>query len=336
MTSHALLLKASHPLQPPPIIIMKHRILPLLLMIAATAVLKAQNPIFADSSTHTFAIRGNDTLRLDYYRPINPRDDHAMVVYLYGGAFINGSRNSASTRGDFAGYLQQGFSVAAVDYRKFLGTVDFDKYSKIQMLDLLDTAIAQAVEDLSEAIAYLVSHAEPLGIDTSKMILTGVSAGGITVLSLDQARVNGYARAQTLPQGFRPAAIVSYSGAIFSRRGAIRYDHAPAPTAFFYGDNDKVVPYSCIRIFNIYYGGSECLLPLFEARNFYYWSFCFSHHGHEVCAYTPYTLQEFNAFIDAVFDGRKLHYATTCTDDRFKLSAISKFTLTELIDADGT
>lgn len=314
---------------------MKRNILILTFLSILASSVAQQVPRFSDSSTHIFAIRSTDTLRLDLYHPLTPRADRATVVYVHGGAFLAGIRNSASTRGDFACYLEEGFSVAAIDYRKYLRTVGAQKMSKRQMIVNLDSAVAEATADLAAAIGYLVNNADKLNIDATKLILTGVSAGGMTVLGLDHARVNGYARAKELPKDFKPAAIVSYAGALFSLHGDIEYNSAPAPTAFLYGNSDKVVPYSCLSLFNIHFNGSECLIPIFEDNNYIYWSFCYQKHGHEVCAYTPYTLPEFNAFIDAVFAGRKPHFQTSCRDDRFKLTDFAKITLPKLVSTEG-
>ncbi len=305
----------------------------------STALLYAQKPLqgpltCADSSTHLFAVRGTDSLYLNFYCPVNPRADRATVVYLYGGAFIKGNRNDKQTRLDADALLRAGFSVAAIEYRKYFGMVEFSKLSKSKYLDALDSAFNYAAADCGAAVAFLVRHADSLNIDTTKIILTGSSAGAIAVLQLDFARANGLEAARNLPQAFRPAAVVSYSGAVFNHHGSLKYKSEPAPTAFFYGDVDKVVPYRCISLFSAHYGGSDCLISNFADNDYVYWAFRYRKHGHEVCSYLYRTMTEYTAFIDAVLAGRRIHYDSHCSSDEFPITPLSKLTLKDLLDYD--
>ena len=62
---------------------------------------------------------------------------------------------------------------------------------------------------------------------------------------------------QYLPDGFRYAGVIAFSGAIFSRRGLnYRYD-TPAPTFFLHGTADRLVPYRQIKLLNIGFYGSD-------------------------------------------------------------------------------
>ena len=317
---------------------MKKTILFVVLFLS-TALLYGQKPLkgplpCADSSTHLFAVRGADSLYLNFYTPVNPRADRATVVYLYGGAFIKGHRDDKQTRLDANALLKAGFSVAAIEYRKYFGKVEFAKLSKSKYLDALDSAINYAAADCGAAVAFLVRHADSFNIDTSKIILTGSSAGAMAVLQLDFARANGMEAASELPEGFRPAAVVSYSGAIFNHHGSLDYKNEPAPTAFFYGEVDRVVPYRCISLFSAHYGGSACLISNFDYNDYVYWAFRYRKHGHEVCAYLFRTITEYTAFVDAVLSGRRIHYDSRCSSDEFLITAVSKFTLKDLLDYD--
>lgn len=290
---------------------------------------------FADSSTHLYVVRGADSLYLNFYHPKTWRKGHPTVVYLYGGAFINGHRNDKLTRIDANALLQDGYAVAAMDYRKFFAGIDFNEVPRSQMLDILDSAFNYAAADCAAAVAYLVNNAASLDIDTAAIILAGSSAGAISVLQLDFARCNGLATAAELPEGFRPAAVVAYAGAIFNHCGPLEYAVEPAPTAFFYGEIDKVVPYRCISLFRNHYGGGECLTSIFEENNYVYWTFRYKKHGHEVSGYLHRTMAEFNAFVDAILAGRRVHYETECADDELKITPASRYKLTDLIKRTG-
>ena len=279
---------------------------------------------FADSSTHIYAVQDGDTMRLNLFRPEKAREDGASVVYLYGGAFINGDRNDHLTRRDVNALLRAGFTVAAIDYRKFLSTVDFEAVPKKQWLALLDTAIGVATADCVAAVAYLT---EQQLVDTSRMVLVGTSAGAIAVLQLDYARVNELPIVDGLPKGWCPSAVVGYAGAVFDRYGSIVYNREPAPTAFFYGEQDRVVPYGCLSLFANHYAGSECLLGNFADNDFTYWGFRYLGHGHEVSAYIHRTMNEFVAFVDAALSGRRIHYHTDCAAAELKIRPASRYSL---------
>ncbi|MBQ0016963.1 MAG: alpha/beta hydrolase, partial [Bacteroidales bacterium] len=188
-------------------------LLGLLLMVTPCV---ASGVIYSDSATYAYVVRGADTLLLDFYTPISKRQDAATVVYLYGGAFINGQRGDKQTRLDVAALLDRGFQVAAIDYRKYLSQVQLDTVSHRRVFDHLDSAIFYGASDCAAAVAFLCAHANDLGIDTSKIVLAGSSAGAISVLQLDYCRSNQLPVASLLPMGWKPAAVVSMSGAVFA------------------------------------------------------------------------------------------------------------------------
>ena len=287
---------------------------------------------YADSSTHLYVVRGADSLYLNLYHPREWRAGHPTVVYLYGGAFIHGHRNDRQTRLDAGALLRNGYAVVAIDYRKFFANVNFEEVPRVKMLDLMDSAFNYAAADCAAAVAFLVEHRDSLRIDTSAVMLAGSSAGAISVLQLDFARCNGWATAAELPEGFRPAAVVAYAGAIFNHNGALHYAAEPAPTAFFFGDADRVVPYRCISLFCNHYGGGACLTDEFADNNYVYWTFRYRKHGHEVAGYLYRTMSEFNAFVDAIFAGRRVHYDTECSSDELKVSKASKYKLSDLLN----
>ena len=129
--------------------------------------------------TFTFAQRDTLSLKMDVYQPSNPRPDHSCVVYVFGGGFISGERNNEHSRKCCQTLADKGFVAIAIDYRLFLKHAQ--KVPLLRMYTLFDTAIYQAVEDCSAAIAYICDHAAQWNIDTSRIILTGSSAGAITV-----------------------------------------------------------------------------------------------------------------------------------------------------------
>jgi acetyl esterase/lipase len=98
-------------------------------------------------------------LPLDFYRAAGRSTPAPCVVVIHGGGWDNGDRKQLPA---FNHHLaRRGYAVAAVSYR----------------LAPTTTWPGQA-DDISEAIAYLKAHAVELGIDPTRLVLMGRSAGG--------------------------------------------------------------------------------------------------------------------------------------------------------------
>lgn len=278
-----------------------------------------------------FVQRDGRSLYLDVYRPVHPRADRACVVYLFGGGFYNGARNDSESRETCAALTARGFVAVSVDYRLGLRETDMDTVGLFTLTRPFERSINWAVEDCCAAVAYLCAHADDLGIDTSKIVLTGSSAGAITVLQADYCRANHLAQASVLPSGFRPLAVVTYSGALLLRRGKLRYETPPAPTCLFHGTKDKIVNYNCFGV-STRQGlrGSSKVVKTFKRNNYPYWIMRFEGRGHEVCHYLPFTLDEFTAFVDAAAAGRRTHYDATCSDDALPTTPYTNMTIWQL------
>ena len=279
--------------------------------------------------TYTFATRDTLELKLDVYQPQHPRPDHACVLYVFGGGFVSGARNDKYSAQCCQLLADKGFVAVAIDYRLYLKHAP--KVPLLKMYTLFDTAIRYAVEDCSEAVAYLWDHSGELKIDPTKMVLTGCSAGAITVLQTDYCRVNKLAPTAKLPAAFVPVAVIPYSGGIMCRNNALKYASAPAPTCMFHGTCDKIVNY---RLFRGSLGtslfGSSSVAKVFAKNNYNYWILRFEGRGHEVAIALPPTIDEFCAFVDATLSGRQMQYDATCTDAAVKETEWSKLNLFDL------
>lgn len=281
-----------------------------LLLICASLGLQAQETI-------PFCVRGEQTLCFDLYRPAQPRPDKACVVYLFGGGFMEGSRDALESKKACKALADRGFVVAAIDYRLGLQGVKFDTIRLLQLYKHFEHAICIAVEDCCAACAYLYEHAGELNIDRDKIILTGSSAGAVTVLQTDYCRCNSLLPAAELPVRFVPAAIVSYAGAIFCDNRDLRYRKPPSPTFFLHGTKDRIVNYKRMRSSpDMSMFGTKKLAQYYKEHHFNYWVMRVEGLGHEVSCYLPITVNEFCAFVDAVLSGRVMRYdfSVTATD----------------------
>lgn len=279
--------------------------------------------------TYTFAVRDTVELKMDVYQPKHPRADHACVLYVFGGGFVSGARNEKYSVKCCQLLADRGFVAVAIDYRLYLKHAP--KVPLLKMYTLFDTAIRYAVEDCAEAVAYLWDHAGELKLDPSKMVLTGCSAGAITVLQTDYSRVNHLDVVAKLPKGFVPAAVIPYAGGIMCRNHALKYDSQPAPTCMFHGTCDKIVNYKRFRgSLGTSLFGTSSVAKVFAKNKYNYWVLRFEKRGHEIAIALPPTIDEFCAFVDAALSGRVMQYDATCTDAAVKETEWSKMNLFDL------
>lgn len=279
--------------------------------------------------THVFARRDTADLKLDIYRPARPRGDGACVLYVYGGGFAAGRRNDDYSRQCCQMLADRGFVAVAMDYRLYLQHPA--QVPLLRAYTLFDTAICWAVEDCSDAIAYLCEHADSLSIDPSKMVLTGCSAGAITVLQTDYCRTNRKPEAAALPATFAPAAVVAYAGGVFCTDGRLHYGIPPAPTCLIHGTCDKVVSYGRLRGgWNAVLHGANSLARHYSRQGYCHWILRFADRGHEIASSLPFLIDEFCAFADAALSGRAMQYDATCTDAAIKRTKWTDMTLLDL------
>lgn len=256
------------------------------------ALLLAGMMVFAqDMKTYQYAERDTLQLYLDFYTPEQVHDSTICVVYVFGGGFIGGHRDGEFEKAYFKQLVDEGFQVAAIDYRLGLkGAKNLSVFNS----DPLKDAVNMAAEDAITAIAYLLDHAKELKVNKDYIVMVGSSAGAITSLQVDYALCNGFLNYSILPDDFRLAGVASYAGAIFSKEGKVKYrNHAPAPTMFFHGTSDKLVPYKQLKLFKTGFFGTDALVKRFKKFDYPYFARRFDGYGHSVAAGGPFTVDDF-------------------------------------------
>lgn len=224
------------------------------LLLLCCVSLKAQEVV-----RHTFhyATHQGEELYLDRYmvedQTTEPRP---CMIFAFGGGFVRGERDHEYYKIYFDELAKRGIVAVSIDYR--LGLSQLPKRRGIRaMISLMDNAVNIAVEDIYAATNYVLANAEAWGVDTSKIMLSGSSAGAITALQAEWLRCNGAKCAEVLPKDFRYAGIVSCAGAIFSTKGKPRFKSEPAPMLLFHGTSDSNVPYDHASVFGIGFYGSK-------------------------------------------------------------------------------
>lgn len=233
----------------------------------------------AQSVTYKFADRDTCSLYLDLYQPSTIHSDNYCIVFVFGGGFITGQRNSRE-HVEYAKQLtERGYTVACIDYRLGLKGVDL---SGLKIVKALDKAIQLAVEDLFSATSFLLKNADEFNISPDRIILCGSSAGAITALQSDYELCNRTEIAKILPTNFHYAGVISFSGAIYSHKGRMKYQETPAPTFLMHGMCDRLVPYKSIRFGNLGFFGSHIIAKQFEKYDYAHFTRRYEGLGHEV------------------------------------------------------
>lgn len=264
---------------------MKKLILALLLLFMVVAQTFGQ-----DMKTYQYAERDTLNLYLDFYTPEHVHDSTICLVYVFGGGFIGGHRDGDFEKAYFKQLVDEGFQVAAIDYRLGLKGV---KNLGITHSEPLEKAVNMAVEDAITAVAYLLDHAKELKVNKDYIVMVGSSAGAITSLQMDYVLCNGYLNSNILPDDFRLAGVVSYSGAIYSTEGKVKYrNHKPAPTMLFHGTADRLVPYKKISLFKLGFFGTDALVKRFKKYQYPYFARRFEDYGHSVAVAGPLTVDD--------------------------------------------
>lgn len=255
--------------------------------------------------TRVFAEREGTPLKLDIYKTdsatILPQP---CLVFVFGGGFKEGTRDARLYLPYFHYFATKGYTVVSIDYR--LGMKGREAPGILNHKPL-QQAIEMAVADLYLATNYLLTQADELNIDPSLIILSGSSAGAITVLQADYMERDHNPAADVLPDDFRYAGVISFAGGIFSKEGLPSYSQRPAPTLFFHGSADKLVPYNNTRLFKLGMFGSRALTKRFRNERYPYIFYIMEEIGHEVSEYPMKEfLPEIEQFInDFVFDRKQ-------------------------------
>ena len=244
------------------------------------------NSLPEPDGTYLFASRDTCDLYLDIYNPVAGSErfvngkEKPTILFMFGGGFIRGTRDDAGYGKWFRMLTENGYGVISIDYR--LGLKGSNKVGVAQV-NVLDKAIHMAVEDLFSATTFIIDNADQLGVDPSNIVISGSSAGAISVMQAEYEICNGTSWAAVLPEGFNYAGVMSFSGAILSREGKVDFKkHNPAPTLMLHGTIDELVPYKQIAILNLGFFGSGKLVERYAKYDCNYNMYHFIDYGHEI------------------------------------------------------
>ncbi len=248
-------------------------------------------------ATYMFAQRDTCDLFMDVYEPADGSQtsidgvEKPAVIFMFGGGFIRGTRDDESYNSWFKLMTDNGYRVISIDYR--LGLKGSNKVG-IAQVNVLDKAIHMAVEDLFSATNFIIENADQFEVDPSNIVISGSSAGAITVMQAEYEIANRTSWASVLPEGFNYAGVMSFSGAILSREGKVDFKTVPCPTMMLHGTSDELVPYKQIKVFKLGFFGGGKLVERFKKFGLNYNMYHFTDYGHEIAGsmYTTFDLQD--------------------------------------------
>lgn len=219
-----------------------------LLVVFALSVMacaKAAVSSGTDKETIIFAVKGQDTLRLDKYQKREPQavSPKPVVLFAFGGGFKAGERDRKDYIPFFEFLAENGYVVVSTDYRPALKKADRSQLASVQgFVASLQNAIYTAVEDFFDATHYIIKHSKDWNVDINQMVASGSSAGAITALQAEYELCNRTELTKRLPDAFHYAGVVSFAGAICNL-GSLQWKEKPCPLMMFHGDADRTVPY---------------------------------------------------------------------------------------------
>lgn len=179
------------------------------------------------------------------------------IIFMHSGAFLIGSRLNDDMVAMCDSFARKGYVTATIDYRLGMGATinwifGFPFEIKVDEINGYRAAY-RGMQDSRAAVRFLKHNAEIYGIDTSKIFMTGSSAGSILALYniyLEKEEINAFAysspslgNADTVGvQGYgsKAAAVSSFWGAVQSPE--IIGNNA-TPVFLVHGTDDNIVPF---------------------------------------------------------------------------------------------
>lgn len=280
----------------------------LLLALSAGAQQPSRPQRSGKVETYLYAIKGNDTLYVDrHYNPekIKPGKIPTMI-YMYGGGWAFGSRG-----GNYSYLTDIGVQVFSIDYRKGLTKYGYSPAPEDEMYD----AVHMALDDLTDAIAYVLAHAEEYNVDTEKVMFSGSSAGGINTLMAIYDICNDGPYSKKFPAGWMPAGYIGYAGAVITDDTELVWKKKPCPMMFFHGSADTTVTIDKRvrpgRRNNVF--GPNYIISQLEEMEVPYWLYCEIDADHIMSykAFSGYNTNEIQTFVQKfVLQGLPLRMRT--------------------------
>lgn len=212
------------------------------------------NPIYQDVKVMSNIVYGENylfngqlaSLKLDIYMPnqlVNYQ--RPAILVLHGGGFLFGNKEDSIVVALSQFYARRGYVVYNANYRTGMTTPNQINAGK---------AYYRAIQDAKSCVRYIRKTGVDIGVDTSQIFITGVSAGALTSIGtayLDQNEIPSFINYSTLGllddasgnigYSSNVKAVVSISGGVYDTTTI--FDNETEPLYSFHGTADGVIPY---------------------------------------------------------------------------------------------
>lgn len=242
--------------------------------------------------TFLYAVKGTDSLYLDrWYDPEKITSEQSPVmIHMFGGGFAFGNRG-----GNYKYLTDIGVQVVSIDYRLGLTKYGYGPSPAEER----EKAMDMALDDLTDAMAFVINHSTEWKADASKIMLQGSSAGGLTTLRAIYDVCNDGPYSKKFPEGWMPAGYIGYAGGLYIHDPELVWAKNPCPMMFFHGSSDTSVPYEIRRdgAFNVY--GPAYIVRQLKKMGVPYWMYTEEGADHVLSykAFTGYNTHEIQTFV---------------------------------------
>ena len=277
-----------------------------ILLVSALVLLASALNAQPARETYLYAVMGDDSLFVDRHVDWSrvKGDNIPTMIYMYGGGWAYGSRG-----GRFDYLTDIGVQVISIDYRKGLTEYGYNPAPPEKM----EAAIDMALDDLTDAMAFVLKNADEWKVDVDKVMLEGSSAGGITTLMAIYDICNDGPYSKKFPAGWMPAGYIGYAGGIVTREKDLTWAKKPCPVMFFHGSADFSVAFNVQRSDDLNVYGPAYILEQMHAMEVPNWLYC-EIDGDHVLSYKPYSgynTHEIQTFVEKfVLQGLQLEMKT--------------------------
>lgn len=191
-----------------------------------------------EMKTLTYFVNDSTKLELDLFLPkTKSKEKLPLLIHVHGGGFSGGERQWDNPYVKYA--ASQGYAAASISYTLYMKGKDFGCNGKLTEKMM---AFKIAANQLWQATLFFIKNSEKYNIDTTKIFISGSSAGAETVLHAaywDNSKMSIYP--EKLPQGFKYAGVLSGAGALMDLNLITKSNLIP--TLLFHGSCDVTVPY---------------------------------------------------------------------------------------------
>lgn len=265
----------------------------LIACIIAAATVSAQSTVKRE--TMVYSTKDTIQLHLDKYvdNSVSYKGKRPVFIYVHGGGFATGSRINALQIQYCKHFVAEGFVAIAIDNR--LGLANKNQPDEATVMN----AVSIGYEDLIDATAFIISKANEWNIDTSKIIISGGSAGAIACLTAEYDICSSGPFSSRLPKGFNYAGVISHAGCVIVHQDTLTWKKAPCPMLLMHGNKDQLVPFDSKSVSGDIYAGSNYIHNQFVKLNYAHWFYEEAGADH-IVALKPlqYNFGETDAFIE--------------------------------------